>query len=187
MLDLAVTHVRPGGYVALERGIYEVITYEHHKPGKGGAVVRLKLKHLDTGTTLEKTMDADAKVSVVEVSDEPAQFLFRGGDVATFMMLESFEQVELSVAALGGNAGYLKPDIEVKLVECEGKVLGVKFPNSVDLKVTDTPPGVKGDTVTRGTKPATMETGIVVQVPLFINPGEMIRVDTRSGEYVGRV
>ena len=103
------------------------------------------------------------------------------------MNLETFDQIELPVRLFESQVGFLKADIEVRLLDCEGKILGVKFPNAVELKVAETPPGVKGDTVSRGTKPATLETGFVTNVPLFINAGEIIRVETRTGEYVGRV
>ena len=187
MLEVTVTQIRPGNYVNMERGIYEIVEYQHVKPGKGGAFVRLKMKHVENGSVLEKTLDGDASVSQVEVMEESSQFLFRAGDTCTFMKLQTFDQIELPITALGKQAGFLKADLEVKLVECEGRTLGIKFPNAVDLKVMETPPGVKGDTVTRGTKPATLETGFVVQVPLFINAGETIRLDTRTGDYVSRV
>jgi elongation factor P len=187
VLELSVTHIRPGNCVKLDRGIYEVTNYEHVKPGKGGAFVRLKLKHMENGTVLEKTLDADAQIAQVEVVDHKAQYLFKSGDICTFMNTETFDQVEMPMSAMGKQAGFLIPDIEVKLMECEGRILGISFPAMVDLKVTSTPPGVKGDTVSRGTKPATLESGFVVNVPLFINQGDTIRLDTRSGEYVERM
>ena len=187
MTEVKVTTVRPGNYVVVDGNISEVVEYQHVKPGKGGAFVRLKTKNAQTGAVLEKTLDADAKIKTVEVMDQVAQFLFRSGENVTFMNTENFEQIEMAVSALGGQEGFLKAEMEVKLQDCEGKVLGVKFPTTVNLKVQETPPGVKGDTVTRGTKPATVETGLVVQVPLFINTGDVIKLDTRSGEYVERV
>ena len=186
-MDVGVTTVRPGAYLKIDQSIFEITNYEHVKPGKGGAFVRLKLKNVETGAALDKTFGGETKVTRVEVSEHPAQFLFRAGDTCTFMNLESYDQIEMPVGALSEKAGYLKADIEVKLAECDGRILGVKFPVTVDLKITETPPGVKGDTVSRGTKPATLETGIVVNVPLFINPGDVIRLDTRSGDYVERV
>ena len=186
MLDIAVTHIRPGNYMMVDRGIYEVTNYEHVKPGKGGAFVRLKLKNVQDGRVLEKTVDGDAKISQVEVDENKSQFLYRTGDTCTFMNIVTYEQVELQVSMFADRVGYLKADIEVKLMECEGKVLGIKFPNSVELKVTETGPGVKGDTVTRGTKAATFETGLVANVPLFINTGDVIRLDTRTGDYLER-
>ncbi len=186
MLGVAVTTIRPGNYLMLDESVFEVTNYEHVKPGKGGAFVRLKLKNLQTGMVLEKTVQGVSKVSQVEVTEHVAQFLFRAGDLCTFMNLQTYDQVEVPVSLFAQQVGFLKGDIEVKLLDCEGKILNVKFPNTVDLKVTETPPGVKGDTVSRGTKPATLETGFVVNVPLFINPGDMIRLDTRSGEYMER-
>lgn len=187
MTEVKVTTVRPGNYVVIDGNISEVVEYQHVKPGKGGAFVRIKIKNVQTGSVLEKTLDADAKIKTTEVMDQAAQFLFRSGDAVTFMNLENFEQIEMPVSRLGGREGFLKAELEVKLQDCEGKVMGVKFPTTVELKVQETPPGVKGDTVTRGTKPATVETGLVIQVPLFINTGDVIRLDTRSGEYVERV
>src|SRR5688572_12363442 len=186
MLSIKVTNIRPGNHMAFDRGIWEVTNYEHVKPGKGGAFVRLKIKNVETGAALEKTLDGDASVDQVETEQHNAQFLYQGGGNATFMNLETFEQTEIPVKTLGDQAGYLKENIEVKIVECEGRMLGVKFPTTVVLKVTETPPGVKGDTVSRGTKQATLETGLVVNVPLFITSGEDIRVDTRTGDYVER-
>lgn len=186
MLDVKVTNIRPGNYISMDRGIWEVTNYEHVKPGKGGAFVRIKIKNVQTGAALEKTIDGDGSVSQVETNDHPAQFLYKTGDMCTFMNLQSYEQVELPTSLFPDQAGFLKENIEVKLTECEDKYLGVKFPTTVVMKVVETPPGVKGDTVTRGTKQATLETGYVVNVPLFINAGEEIRVDTRSGGYVER-
>lgn len=187
MLSVPVTSVRPGAYIRLESGLFEIVEYQHVKPGKGGAFVRLKLKNMENGTVLEKTVNSDSKVNQVEVTEHSAQFLYRGGDNFIFMNLENYEQIEISKQNLEGQAGYLKPDVEVKMLHCEGAMIGMTLPTTVDLKIVETPPGVKGDTVSRGTKPATMETGIVVQVPLFIAAGETVRLDTRTGEYVERV
>jgi len=187
MLEVTVTTVRPGNHLSMDRGVWEVVNYEHVKPGKGGAFVRIKLKNIQSGSVLEKTLDGDAKVSTVEVEEHPAQYLYRAGDKYVFMNLETYEQTELGADGLGGEAGYLKPDVEVKFLECEGKLMGVSLPITVALKVVETPPGVKGDTVSRGTKQATLETGIKVNVPLFINSGDMVKLDTRNGEYLERV
>jgi elongation factor P len=187
MLEVAVTTIRPGNYVQHDRGIYEVVSYEHVKPGKGGAFVRLKIKNLVNGAVLERTLDGDARVQQVEVEEHAAQFLFRSGETATFMNLETYDQIELPVKDLGGAEGYLKGDLEVKLLECEGKILSVKFPTTVELKVVSAPPGIKGDTASRATKQAELETGLIVNVPLFIEAGDTIRLDTRTGQYVERV
>ncbi len=119
--------------------------------------------------------------------EHTAQFLYRAGDKYVFMHLENYEQIELSASSLGRQSGFLRPDVEVKIMECDGTTIGVSLPTTVELKVIETPPGIKGDTVSRGTKPATTETGIVVLVPLFVNVGEVVRVDTRTGDYVERV
>jgi elongation factor P len=186
VLDVSATTIRPGNHMFMDRGIWEVTNYEHVKPGKGGAFVRLKLKNVQTGGALEKTFDADAKVQEVEMEGHAAQFQFRAGDVCTFMNMDSFDQVEVPVSVFASQAGFLKGDIEVKLLECEGKILGVQFPVTVKLKVVETPPGVKGDTVSRGTKQAKFETGHVANVPLFINVGDVLVIDTRTGGYLER-
>ena len=186
MLSIKVTAIRPGNHIALDRGIWEVTNYEHVKPGKGGAFVRIKIKNVQTGSALEKTLDGDAAVQMVETVDRPATFLYKTGELCTFMNLESYDQVELPTSLFPDQVGFLKENIEVRLTECEEKILGVKFPTTVVLKVTETPPGVKGDTVTRGTKQATFETGYVTNVPLFINTGDDLRIDTRTGDYVER-
>lgn len=186
MLDVSATTVRPGNYLSLDRGIWELINYEHVKPGKGGAFVRLRMKNMQTGAVLEKTYDADAKVTRCEVEEHQAQYLYRQGEKFVFMNLETYDQTEFGDAELGSNAGYLKPDIELKVLTCEDKLLGVRLPITVILKVVETPPGVKGDTVSRGTKQATLETGIKVNVPLFINTGDSIKLDTRTGDYLER-
>lgn len=187
MLSVPVTSVRPGMHLKLDSGIFTISEYQHVKPGKGGAFVRLKLKRLDDGSVLEKTVPGDSKVSRVEVSEQNAQFLYRAGDNFVFMNMETYEQIELPLSGLDKQAGYLKPDVEVKMLQCEGTMMGIELPTTVDMKVIETPPGLRGDTVSRVTKPATLETGLVVQVPLFVNTGEMIRLDTRSGEYLERV
>ncbi len=187
MLEVGVTTIRPGNCLLFDRSIFEVVNYEHVKPGKGGAFVRLRMKNAEDGTVLEKTLDADAKVAQVEVIEHAAQYLYRAGEKYIFMNLESYEQTELVGEALGGRTEFLKPDIEVKLLECEGRLIGIELPNTVTLKVANTPPGVKGDTVSRGTKQATLETGFVVNVPLFINQGDEVKINTRSGEYLERV
>ena len=186
MLEVTVTHIRPGQHIQMDRGIWLVTNYEHVKPGKGGAFVRIKIKNVQTGAALEKTLDGDARVQQVETLDQVAQFLYRAGEICTFMNLETYDQVELPTSLFPEQAGFLKENIEVKLTECEGKILGVKFPTTVVLTVKETPPGVKGDTVTRGTKQAVMETGHVANVPLFINTGDALRIDTRTGDYVER-
>jgi len=135
---------------------------------------------------LEKTYDADAKVVRCEVEEHQAQYLYRQGDKFVFMNMENYEQTEFGDAELGTSTGYLKQDIELKVLTCEDKFIGIRLPITVILKVAETPPGVKGDTVSRGTKQATLETGIVVNVPLFINAGDSIKLDTRTGDYLER-
>lgn len=186
MLEVPVTTIRPGNHLSVDRAVFEVVSYEHVKPGKGGAFVRLRIKNVETGAVMEKTFGGDTRVSQVEVAEHAAQYLYQAGEKYVFMNLETYEQVEIPGDALKELKGYLKPDIEVSIIECEGRMLGVEMPITVELEVRETPPGIKGDTVARGTKPATLETGFVVQVPLFISNGDRIKLDTRTGEYIER-
>ncbi len=165
-----------------------VMTYfQHVKPGKGGAFVRTKLKNLRTGRALEKTFRSGEKVDEAEVEENSMQFLYQDGEQYIFMDSQSFDQVPLSAEQLGDATKFLKENLEVDVVFWKGNPINVELPSFIEASVTQCDPGVKGDTASGATKPATLETGAVVTVPLFIKEGEVIRVDTRSGEYVERV
>ena len=159
-------------------GIWEIVEYDHHKMGRGGAVVRTKLRNVETGSIVENSFKPGEKFERIIYEDKPAQYSYRDG--------EDYEEMRLSPQVLGNAAKYLVDDIEIQLEYFEGKVMGIELPKSVTMKVVDTPPAFKGDTVTGGGKPATLETGLVVTVPVFVEPGEDIVVDTRTGAYLER-
>lgn len=167
-------------------GIWEIVEYDHHKMGRGGAVVRTKLRNVETGSIVENSFKPGEKFERIIYEDKPAQYSYRDGEDYVFMDLATYEEMRLSPQILGDAAKYLVDDIEIQLEFFEGKVMGIELPKSVTMKVADTPPAFKGDTVTGGGKPATLETGLVVTVPVFIEPGEDIVVDTRTGAYLER-
>jgi elongation factor P len=166
---------------------FTILYFQHVKPGKGGAFVRTRLRNIDTGAVVEQTFRAGEKFESVRTEARPMTFLYADGDLYNFMDSETFEQVAVPGEALGDAVGYIVPNGEVKVVSADGEVVSVEPPAHVDLEVTETDPGLKGDTATGGSKPATLETGVVVQVPLFVNVGDRVRVDTRTNEYLTRV
>jgi elongation factor P len=176
-----------GMKIKWQDGIWEVIDYQHHKMGRGGAVIKTKLKNLDTGSIVENSFRSGEKFERVIYDDKKAQFLYQDGENYVFMDLESFEQIYVPGDFLGESVNFLTDNLELDLEFYEGKVVGVELPKSVELKVVDTPPSFKGDTVTGGNKPATLETGLTINVPMFVNNGDSIVVDSRSGEYLERV
>jgi len=173
--------------IEVDGEIYEVIDFQHVKPGKGAAFVRSKLKNLRTGAVIDRTFRAGEKVPRAHLDRREMQYLYRDGNSFVFMDNETYDQISLSEEQLGENVKFLKENMNIYLLTHEGQIIGVELPNFVELKVVDTEPGVRGDTAAGGTKPATLETGLVVQVPLFVEAGDVIRVDTRTGEYLERV
>jgi len=167
--------------------VFTVIWFQHHKPGKGGAMVRTKLRSLTTGRIMEKTFRPEDRFEQAFLERQKKQYLYRDGDNYNFMDMETFEQIPFTEKELGEGIQFLKENMEVEVLTHKGRVIGVEMPDSVALKVTYTEPGKKGDTVTNVTKPAQVETGAKVQVPLFINTGDTILVDTRTGKYIERV
>jgi elongation factor P len=184
---ISTADFRTGLTIEANGDIFQIIEFQHVKPGKGGAFVRTKLRNLRSGSVTDKTFRAGERMEQAIIERRSMQFLYRAGDEYTFMDMETFDQTSLPASAIGNGASYLKPDMEVSVIQFGDELLGVDVPNTVDLAVSQTDPGLRGDTATGGSKPATMETGAVVDVPLFINEGDVIRVDTRSGEYVQRV
>ncbi len=178
--------VRPGQVLDLDNGLFQIVEYQHVKPGKGKAFVRMKLRGVDSGAVVDKTFRAGEQVAVAVIDRRDHQFLYADGDNFVFMDSETFNQVELSADIVGDAASYLADAMKVVVPTHDGTPLGVDLPASVNLEVTYAEPGVKGDRVSGGTKPVTLQTGLVVQVPLFIEQGERIKVDTRSGEYIER-
>ena len=166
---------------------FTILYFQHVKPGKGGAFVRTRLRNIDSGAVVEKTFRAGEKFEPVRTETRAMTFLYADGDLHNFMDSGTFEQVAVPAEVLGETAGYIVPNGEVKVLSADGEVIGVEPPAHVDLEVTQTDPGLKGDTAQGGSKPATLETGLVVQVPLFVNIGDRIRVDTRTKEYLTRV
>lgn len=165
---------------------FEIVEFQHFKPGKGGAMVRTKLRHLKTGQILDKTFRSGEKVAKPDVNVQDMQYIFKDGSDFVFMDLDTYEQMNVPGDNVGEKGGYIKEGDTVKVILYQGELIGVDLPANVNLTVAQTDPGVQGDRVSNATKPATMETGLLVQVPLFINEGDIIKVDTRSGEYLGR-
>lgn len=177
---------RTGVSIELDGSVWRVVEFLHVKPGKGSAFVRTKLKNVQTGNTVEKTFRAGETVPQANLEKKVMQHTYREGEDLVFMDMETFEEVRMSEAQVGDRVKYLKEEMEVNVVRWNEQILEVELPNSVVLEVTQTDPGVKGDTATGGTKPAIVETGAQVMVPLFISIGEKIKVDTRNDSYLGR-
>jgi elongation factor P len=169
-----------------QNGIWEIVEFDHHKMGRGGAVVRTKLRNVETGSAVENSFKPEEKFERVVYDERAAQYSYKDGADYVFMDLATYDQLAISPATLGDAVKYLVEDMEIKLEIFEDRIMGVELPKSVVLKVVDTPPSFKGDTVTGGGKPATLETGITVTVPVFVDPGEAIVVDTRTGSYLER-
>jgi elongation factor P len=167
-------------------GLVTVIEFQHVKPGKGGAFVRTKLKKVAGGSVLERTFRADEKVPLAVIDKREMQYLYHESDALVFMDTESYDQLHVETAALGSSVDYLKEGDNAILHMYDGKVVAVELPAAVELVVSETEPGVQGDRVSGARKSATVETGLIVQVPLFVEPGERIKVDTRTGEYLAR-
>ena len=177
---------RPGLKIKWENGIWQIVDCQHHKMGRGGAIVRGKMRNLETGSIIEQSFKSGERFERVVFEETGAQYLYREGENYVFMDLSSYDQVYISKDALGDGVKFLKENLEVNLEMFEGRIMGIELPNSVELQIVSTAPGFKGDTVTGAGKPATLETGAVVNVPMFIEQGEVIIVDTRTGEYVER-
>jgi elongation factor P len=177
---------RNGMVLRLEGALYQIVYFQHVKPGKGGAFVRTKLKNILSGAVIDRTFRAGERVEDVRLERRPLQYLYNGGGIYYFMDLDTFEQHPVGAATVEEQAKFLKENAVVDALFHEGRVLLIELPNFIELEVTATDPGVRGDTATGGTKPATLETGAVVQVPLFVNAGDRIRVDTRTEQYLAR-
>ncbi|MBD2428187.1 elongation factor P [Phormidium sp. FACHB-1136] len=177
---------RPGTTIELDGSVWRVVEFLHVKPGKGSAFVRTKLKNVQSGNSVERTFRAGETVPQAVIEKKDMQHTYRDGDDLVFMDMETYEEGRLTAAEIGDRVKYLKEEMVVSVVTWNGRVLEVELPNSIVLEVTQTDPGVKGDTATGGTKPAILETGAQVMVPLFISIGERIKVDTRTDAYLGR-
>jgi elongation factor P len=176
-----------GLIIEVEGEICTVVWFQHHKPGKGGAVMRTKLRNLKTGATIERTFKSGEKFREVEMEKRKKEYMYNDGKNYYFMDSETYEQVPIPKEQLGEAAKFLKENTGVEELYLDGKYYGIDMPANVDLKVTSTEPGVRGDTVTNVLKPAILETGAEIRVPLFIKTGDVVKIDTRSGEYIERV
>ncbi len=184
---ISVTDLRNGTKVEMDGGLWECLEYQHQKIGRGGAKVVAKFRNLDNGSIVERTFNSGEKLQDIFIDYKTMQFLYDDGDTYTFMDLETYEQPTLSRAQIGDAAKWLKENLEVTVDYYGDRPLKVTLPNIIEVKIVETDPGVKGDTVSGGSKPAKVETGATIHVPLFVEPGTVVRVDTRSGEYLGRV
>jgi len=177
---------RTGVTIEIDNDVWQVVDFQHVKPGKGAAFVRAKLKNARTGAVVERTFNAGEKMPKAHVDRREMQYLYASDDQYNFMDNETFEQIALTAAQLGDATKFLKENMSIGIMFFQGSIIGVDIPNSVELTVIETDPGIRGDTATGGTKPAKVETGYIVKVPLFINIGDVLRIDTRSGDYLER-
>ena len=177
---------RNGVTFEMDGNVYSIIEFQHVKPGKGAAFVRTKIRNVISGAVTEKTFNPNDKYPTAFIERKDMEYLYNDGDLYYFMDSETYEQLPISPNVLGDNFRFVKENMVCKVLSYKGNVFGIEPPNFVELQVTETEPGVKGDTATNVTKPATLETGAEIKVLIFINEGEMIRVDTRTGEYMER-
>ena len=184
---ISTNQFRNGTAIRVDGKRFTILFFQHVKPGKGGAFVRTRLRNIDTGAVVEKTFRAGEKLENVRTESRPMTYLYRDGDMMYFMDSDTYEQVAVPAEVVGEATGYVVEGGTVSVLSADGEVVSVEPPAHVDLEVAQTDPGLKGDTATGATKPATLQTGVVVQVPLFVGVGDRVRVDTRSNEYLTRV
>jgi len=177
---------RNGVTFELDGQVFQIVEFQHVKPGKGAAFVRTKLKNVITGATVERTFNPTDKMENAHIERKDMQYMYKDGELFYFMDMETYDQIPLNTQTVGDTLRFVKEEIIVKVLLYKGNVIGIEPPFFVELKITETEPGFRGDTATGATKPATVETGATVKVPLFINEGEVIRIDTRTGEYMER-
>lgn len=183
---ISVNDFKTGVTIELEGQAYQVVEFQHVKPGKGAAFVRAKLKNVKTGGTVERTFRGGEKVPKAHLDRREMQYLYNDGSGFVFMDTENFEQMTINPDQMGDGSKWLLENMNIQVLFFQGNIIGIELPNFVEMVVVDTEPGVKGDTATGATKMATLETGATVKVPLFINTGDKLRIDTRSGEYLDR-
>jgi elongation factor P len=183
---ISTNDFKTGLTIQLDGDVYAIVEFQHVKPGKGAAFVRTKLKNVKTGAVVERKMNAGEKVPKAHVERREMQYLYKDGEHYVVMDNESYDQTSLTAEQIGDGVKWLKENMNLGVLFFENSVIGVDIPNSVQLLVTATEPGIKGDTASGGTKPATLETGVVVQVPFFVNEGDLLIIDTRTGNYVQR-
>lgn len=183
---ISVNEFRTGLTIEVDGSIWRVMDFQHVKPGKGAAFVRSKLRNLRNGAIQEKTFRAGEKVGKAQIDNKTMQYLYANGDMHVFMDSHTYEQIELPEAQIEYELKFLQENMEVHIMMYNGETLGVELPNTVELVVIETDPGIKGDTASGGHKPATVETGLVVQVPFFVNAGDKLVINTTDGSYVSR-
>ena len=184
---ITVTQLRRGVTFEADGDIYRVLEYDHYKPGRGGAIIRTKLRNLRSGATINRNFNSGERVQDIRIDRQSVQYLYRDGDLYHFMDTETYEQPAVPETALEDVLPYLKEGLTIELQVYEGEYVGIDLPTTVDLSVVEAPPGYAGDTATGATKEITLETGMKVQVPLFVASGDTVRIDTRTGQYVTRV
>jgi elongation factor P len=187
MPQISVNDLKNGITLELDNGLFQVVEFQHVKPGKGGAFVRTKIRNVRNGAVIDKTFNAGIKVEQAIVDRQDMQFLYKDGDDYVFMNTSTYDQMNVPSASLGDAADYLTEQMVAQIAQYQGEIIGVEIAASVELLIAQTEPGVQGDRVSGARKPATLETGKVLQVPLFVEPGDKVKVDTRTGEYITRV
>ena len=186
-MTISTNQFKNGTHIEIDGKIWKIIEFQHVKPGKGGAFVRTKLRRIEDGSVIDKTFRAVEKFRPVRTESKKMQYLYDSGEAAVFMDSQTYEQIEIPMEQLGDSMQWVLPNAEVDVLFVDEQPSDVQVPSAIEMKVTQTDPGLKGDTASGGgNKPATLESGVVVQVPLFIEEGESVRVDTRSGEYISR-
>ncbi|HEU5063585.1 MAG TPA: elongation factor P [Solirubrobacterales bacterium] len=186
-MTISTNQFKNGTHIEIDGKIWKIIEFQHVKPGKGGAFVRTKLRRIEDGSVIDKTFRAGEKFRPVRTESKKMQYLYDSGEAAVFMDSQDYDQIEIPKESLGDSMQWVLPNAEVDVLFVDEKPSDVQVPSAIEMKVTQTDPGLKGDTASGGgNKPATLESGVVVQVPLFIEEGETVRVDTRSGEYISR-
>lgn len=183
---ISVNDFKTGLTIEVDNDIWQVIEFQHVKPGKGAAFVRSKLRNLRNGNIQEKTFRGGEKVEKAHIENNKMQYLYASGDAHAFMDTSSYEQIEIPESQIKDQLKFIKENMEVSVVTYRGEIIGVDLPNNVELTVTETEPGIKGDTASGGSKPATLETGHIVQVPFFVNEGDVLVINTADGKYVSR-
>lgn len=185
-MQVSTAEFKKGLKIQFDGEPYSIVDFQHVKPGKGGAFVRTKLKHMKLGRVIDNTFRAGEKVELVDFDEKRMQYLYRD-DRYHFMDLDTYDQISLAPEEVGEARDFLRENTEVEILFIDQSPVSVELPNFIELRIAKTDPGIRGDTASGGSKPATLETGAVIQVPLFLNEGDVVKVDTRSGEYLGRV
>ncbi|MDX6635812.1 MAG: elongation factor [Solirubrobacterales bacterium] len=186
-MTISTNQFKNGTHIEIDGKIWKIIEFQHVKPGKGGAFVRTKLRRIEDGSVIDKTFRAGEKFRPVRTESKKMQYLYDSGDAAVFMDSQDYDQIEIPRESLGDSMQWVLPNTEVDVLFVDERPSDVQVPSAIEMKVVQTDPGLKGDTASGGgNKPATLESGVVVQVPLFIEEGETVRVDTRSGDYISR-